>query len=233
MSLTADARLCPSPSLMKWTFLEGSFSVCLGSRCSASLACSLAGPAKPLLMLFLMTRNRHSFSLPFPSHPPSSTALSSWKPAFIDHIWPQLFILHVGPSQHFPVLTHMGLGFSYLRLVPTAGFIAPKVHGSYSVSGTRVAIQFIPGESRERLSNFPCASFPPGLECPEVSVACVDPALLGARGGWREARRSLQPHRRGLRDQHDSLWAWRDERFTSEWGAWFAVAPMSPCGPCD
>lgn len=106
---------------------------------------SPAGPAKPLLMPCLTIGNGHSRPLPFPSHPPSSTALPSWKPALLDRIWPRLFILHVGPSQPFPASTH-----SYLCPVPTASHIAPEVQSG--VSGAQAAIHSVPGNSQEFLS---------------------------------------------------------------------------------
>lgn len=115
----------------------------------------------------------------FPSALPV-TPTSSRKPAFIDHIWPQPFILHAGRK---------GLCFPYFCLVPTAGFIAPKVHGG-AACATRVALRFVPGDPQEFLPGFPAASFPPGLERPEVSVGSVDPGLLG--GTWRLERGEAQ-----------------------------------------
>lgn len=135
-----------------------------------------AGPARPSLTLFLMTGNGRSFPLPFRSQPPHPGSPRS--------------LITSGPSRSSSMrdarVSVSPISVSSPRLV---SHTAPKVHGG-AACATRVALHFVPGDPQEFLPGFAAASFPPGLERPEVSAGSVDPGLLG--GTWRLERGEAQ-----------------------------------------
>lgn len=141
---------------------------------------SPAGPARPLPTLVFMTGNVLPPRHPFQSYPPSSMAPSSRKPAFIDDNWLQLFLLHVGPSQHACTGAPGSPWSSCPCLAPTASYVAPKMHSR--ALGTQAGIHFVPGRSREFLSSFP-AEYGPGTA---VGMCLVVWAWLACPGHFSQ-----------------------------------------------
>lgn len=88
-------------------------------------------------------------------------------------------LLHMEPSQH-DCAGVSGRLFLVSLFVPTAGFIAPKMHSR--AFDTQVGIHFVPGNSQEFLSSFPSASFSWALSLWKPPLS-MEPALPWACGG--------------------------------------------------